>query len=195
MHVDRWGWVLVFVGSVDGCAVKSGADAPHGSSDTGGTESGNTDGGSVLPPCNRHESACASDDVPSFDCDSPPVCDSLVVRVPDDEVGGPVTFDNPEAATCILDALRNDVAATHRLSVRGEYTDSIRLEALGDGTVIWRSTSWEDECYDQIETWAQRRDDAFFEACLAADDDAAQYECLRDAFDPEQCVDAPAVCP
>ena len=163
-----------------------------------GEETGDTEN-PVGGWCDIADDECGSTEFDTFECGGAALCDTLVVRDPSlnefDE--GPITFDNADAATCILESLRDDAAATHTIEVEPgqQYWHRWTIEALGDGTIVLSRLSQDDKCYTFVSTWALRRDDAHFEACLTAADDAAMYTCLIDPVDPAECVDAPAECP
>jgi hypothetical protein len=170
----------------------SGTTASAETSETGDTES---------PPtgwCDVEQDECGGTEFEEFACDSPAICDVLIVNDPSlNEGEGPVTFDNAEAATCILEALRADTVATHRFEVEPgqQYSHDWTIEAFGDGTLVVTRFSQDDKCFGQWSTWALRRDDAYFDACLQATEAAEIYACLIDPVDPMACVDAPVQCP
>ena len=159
-----------------------GTDTGEPGTDTG--EPGEDTGTETGQPSECHDVAvlCFEEEFTALECGSPVTCDVLEVNDPslnefDEE---PFGFVNPEAATCILEGLRDGAVGTYRVTVEpGEqYSRDHRLEVLADGSVIIRASVQDDKCIDEFETWEVLRDAADFDACLLGTEEE-QLDCIR----------------
>jgi hypothetical protein len=116
------------------------------------------------------------------------------VTIDFDDKLGTALIESIEDARCVLAAVRDGVVARH-VVVANTYLGSIRIEidALGDGSVIQRRHEFLDAGCIGSELFAMRRDDAWFDACLAGDSEET-WQCLQDTADAEQCL-ARTECP
>lgn len=180
-----------------------GTDTGEPGTETGepGTETGEpgtdtgTDTGST-GDCHDVSVQCFETEFTPLACGSPETCDELEVNDPSlNEFGEePFGFANPEAATCILESLRDGVVGTYRVAVEPgqQYSRDHRLEVLADGSVIIHASVQDDKCIDEYETWEVLRDAADFEACLLGTEEE-QLDCIRDPGNAT-CIESD-VCP
>jgi hypothetical protein len=175
----------------------TGQDPTTGGEDptTGGEDP--TTGGQTA--CYAPASNCFDNRFEPFECGGAPVCDALEVNDPslNEFDPGDLTFVNPEAATCILEGLRDGTVGTYRINVEPGQQNSrwIEFEVLSDASVITHSAFQQDKCIDEFGSWAPLRDTAYFETCLLAADDGAMYGCLVTPGDEDNCIEADPVCP
>jgi len=172
------------------------AETGDPSTDTGepGEDTG-TDTGSNAE-CHDVAVLCFEEEFIPLECGSPEACDVLEVNDPSlnefDE--GPFGFENPEAATCILEGLRDGAVGLYRVAVEPgqQYSRYHWLEVLADGSVIIQASVQDDKCIDEYETWEVLRDAADFEACLLGTVEE-QLDCIR-APGNATCIESDA-CP
>lgn len=178
-------------------------DTETGGTETGGTESSGTESsGTETGPvggCLDQNYNCFSGDYTPLDCGAELACDALEVNDPtlnefDEE---PFGFVNPEAATCILEALAAGEVGVYRINVEPgqQYSSVNRLEVLSDGSVVQRSEFHDDKVCNASDRRSMLQPSAYFEGCQAEVDESLVLDCLLAAGDPAQCVDDGAICP
>jgi hypothetical protein len=149
--------------------------------------------------CYAPVSECSRGAFDPFECGGTPVCDTLEVNDPslnefDEE---PFGFVNPEAATCILEGLRDRTAGTYRIEVEPgqQYSRQFDLEVLSDGSVITHRGILDDKCFDEYGAWEPLLEAAAFQACLDSADETMMLQCMTAPGDATMCIESPTVCP
>jgi len=101
----------------------------------------------------------------------------------------------PTAAACIIEGLRNDTPGEYgiRDCPGGQYSRSIVLHVLGDGTVLYQFAGHYDIGGPQRETWRSIPADAQLDAC-STDSDADFSHCIE-AILEEECQTGEPSCP
>lgn len=172
-----------------GAATSTGDATSTGTEDTTGANAG----------CYAPVSWCFDNPFEPFECGGASVCDALEVEDPslnefDEE---PFGFVNPEAATCILEGLRDATAGTYRIEVEPgqQYSRWTDIEVLGDGSVVVHGSIQSDKCIDESGTWAPLRDPQIFQDCLDSADEAMMLECMQSPGDTANCIEGPTACP
>lgn len=109
-----------------------------------------------------------------FECGLPSICDDAKILL--ESCGGLNGGDDeappydPAPGICILEALAAGTPATHEISrcPGRQFGSSIRLHVLGDGTVLWSMTTYEDLGTSERETWRAMLSETELEACDAS---------------------------
>ena len=176
-------------GRTGGEEATTGDEASTGSEDTTGA---NAD-------CYAPESSCLDKPFERFECGGASVCEALEVNDPslnefDEE---PFGFVNPEAATCILEGLRDATAGTYRIEVEPgqQYSRWTDIEVLADGSVVVHASVQDDKCIDETGTWAPLQAGQVFQDCIDSADEATMLDCMRAPGDAASCIEGPTVCP
>ena len=170
-------------------------DPDHDPHDPGTSSSTGDEPGGGDEECHEVQTDCGESFEP-LTCDEPEVCDTLLVDDPDlSEESEEFGFRNPEAATCILEALRDGMPATHVVHVQpgGQYSVRWQIEVVPQRRAIVRGFHSDDDCPWNSERFAELQDASVFSTCLEADE-ASMYACLNEPLNWAQCLPASLAC-
>lgn len=155
--------------------------------------------GCVVEP--DSEIDCYVDGVPDLlpSCGAPEPCAALDLSGDPaghgDDPPTPIAFDDVATAQCILEALRDGSPALLRIEhARAISSDAWTFEILPAGDLQVTEVSFVDSACYSAERWGARHDAAYFDACLAAPDDAAMLECLVTPLDESNCSTGTYAC-
>jgi hypothetical protein len=128
------------------------------------------------------------------DCELPQPCPDVdFVLGAGCESGEPI-YD-PVPAACVVDELAAGTQADHRITDcdGGIFSESWRLQVLGDGTVIYSHGRYQDLVSERSASWRAMPDAAYFNACVT--DTAQQFlDCIEGILNQE-CQLGEPTCP
>jgi hypothetical protein len=180
-----------------------GADESTGMNATGGESSSESEGSSGTEGSTGEVVGCyepySDGETPfeRFTCGGAAVCDVLVAERDRNDPSDALVFVNPEAATCILEGLRDATPGTYRADVSPDpqSNSTTDIEVLTDGTAIVHRRASVDKGSEETGRWAPLLEPQTFQDCLDSGDLQTILDCIENPLDDASCIEGPTVCP